>query len=166
MNSDGDKPSRYQEARADSEAGEPVVTLLRSLVIALSCTTGGVDGPERPADSEEVLLDIDADGYRYLLLRERVPNSPRTLLSPREQEIARMVASGYPSKTIASVLNISCWTVGTHLRRIYAKLGVNTRAGMVGRLHDMRIGSHARATSAVSADSAAAPGNLTERHRA
>ncbi len=55
-------------------------------------------------------------------------------LSPREQEIARMVAEGYPNKTIAAVLDISSWTVGTHLRRIFAKLGVRTRASMVARL--------------------------------
>ncbi|WP_460908189.1 response regulator transcription factor [Paraburkholderia jirisanensis] len=120
------------------------MTLLRSLVIALlsgSCNPGEC---EVAKENEEVLLDTDADGYRYLLLRTPILNQQRTVLSPREQEIARMVASGYPSKTIASILNISCWTVGTHLRRIYAKLGVNTRAAMVDRLHETRLGAHAR----------------------
>lgn len=56
------------------------------------------------------------------------------MLSPREQEIARMVAKGYPNKTIAHVLDISTWTVGTHLRRIFAKLSVGSRAAMVARL--------------------------------
>ena len=50
-----------------------------------------------------------------------------------------MVAAGVPSKTIASVLNISLWTVGTHLRRIFAKLGVNTRAAMVSKLHESAL---------------------------
>jgi DNA-binding NarL/FixJ family response regulator len=54
-------------------------------------------------------------------------------LSPREQEIIRMVAKGYSNKTIAGVLNISCWTVGTHLRRTFAKLGVASRAAMIAR---------------------------------
>ena len=45
-----------------------------------------------------------------------------------------MVAKGYPNKTIAGVLNISCWTVCTHIRRIFAKLGVASRAAMVARL--------------------------------
>jgi DNA-binding CsgD family transcriptional regulator len=56
------------------------------------------------------------------------------MLSPREQEIARMVARGYPNKTIARVLDISTWTVGTHLRRMFAKLSVGSRAAMVARL--------------------------------
>ena len=45
-----------------------------------------------------------------------------------------MVAGGHPNKAIASVLNISSWTVCTYLRRIFAKLGVNSRAAMVARV--------------------------------
>jgi DNA-binding CsgD family transcriptional regulator len=46
----------------------------------------------------------------------------------------RMVAKGHPNKVIADVLNISSWTVCTHLRRIFAKLGVGSRAAMVAQL--------------------------------
>jgi DNA-binding CsgD family transcriptional regulator len=98
-------------------------------------------------DLEEILLDTDIDGFRYLLVRMPRPDHSRAILSPREQEIARMVAAGYASKTIASVLNISAWTVATHLRRMFAKLGVNTRAAMVSRLHEMGIVAHTRATA-------------------
>ena len=38
-----------------------------------------------------------------------------------------MVAKGYANKTIAAVLEISVNTVNTHLRRVFAKLGVTTR---------------------------------------
>jgi DNA-binding CsgD family transcriptional regulator len=48
-----------------------------------------------------------------------------------------MVAKGYPNKMIAAVLDISPWTVCTHLRRIFAKLGVCSRAAMVARLADL-----------------------------
>lgn len=54
-------------------------------------------------------------------------------LSPREVEIVRLVAKGYPKKTVAAVLDISPWTVAAHLRRIYVKIGVNCRAAMVAR---------------------------------
>lgn len=80
-----------------------------------------------------VLLDAEVDGVRLLALRRGSP-SPLSLLSPREQEIARMVASGYPNKTIASVLEISSWTVASHLRRIFMKLNVSSRAAMATRL--------------------------------
>ena len=85
-------------------------------------------------NQEEIIIDTIVDGARYLLIRMSAPAPAFVSLTPREQEIVRMVAKGYPNKTIAGVLNISCWTVGTHLRRIFAKLGVASRAAMIARL--------------------------------
>ena len=48
-----------------------------------------------------------------------------------------MVAQGRQNKVIAAVLNISSWTVCTHLRRIFAKLGVTSRAAMVAKVADI-----------------------------
>jgi DNA-binding CsgD family transcriptional regulator len=86
------------------------------------------------ADGKGVMLDIQVDGVRCILTRVPQQPSRAPVLSPREREIARMVAAGYPNKTIAGVLDISSWTVGTYLRRIFAKLNVNSRAAMVARL--------------------------------
>lgn len=84
---------------------------------------------------QNVLLDIEVDGVRCVLIRKKPEESQlRIVLSPREREIARMIAKGYPNKTIARVLDISTWTVGTYLRRIFAKLGVCSRAAMVARI--------------------------------
>jgi DNA-binding NarL/FixJ family response regulator len=55
------------------------------------------------------------------------------LLTGRELEITALVALGWPNKQIADKLHISEWTVSTHLRRIFAKLGVHSRAAMVYR---------------------------------
>lgn len=52
-------------------------------------------------------------------------------LSVREKEILRMVASGYTSAEVGSRLLISGMTVNTHLRNIYRKLQVRTRAQAV-----------------------------------
>ena len=92
------------------------------------------DRDDSAPDSEEIILDVDLDGARYLVLRLPPANRRRSVLSPREQEIVRMVSQGHPNKVIAEVLSISSWTVGTHLRRIFAKLGVTSRAAMVARL--------------------------------
>jgi DNA-binding CsgD family transcriptional regulator len=89
---------------------------------------------DRSGQSEEIILDIDLDGARYVLMRLPKPDPHRVQLSPREQEIVRMVAQGHSNKIIADVLSISAWTVCTHLRRIFAKLGVTSRAAMVARL--------------------------------
>ena len=55
------------------------------------------------------------------------------ILTERELEIATLVALEQPNKQIADKLYISEWTVSTHLRRIFAKLGVHSRAAMVYR---------------------------------
>jgi DNA-binding CsgD family transcriptional regulator len=89
--------------------------------------------PAAGNDVSQVLMDIEADGIRCVLLRLAVPR--RTpLLSPRELEIARMIARGLPNKTIAAVLEISSWTVGTYLRRMFAKLQVSSRAALVAKV--------------------------------
>jgi DNA-binding CsgD family transcriptional regulator len=89
--------------------------------------------------SEEVLVDTEIYGSRYLLVRMPKPSSSQIRLSPREHEIVRMVAKGHPNKVIADVLNISSWTVCTHLRRIFAKLGVGSRAAMVAQLLEIGV---------------------------
>jgi DNA-binding CsgD family transcriptional regulator len=52
-------------------------------------------------------------------------------LTGRELQIAMLVALGHPTKRIAFKLCISEWTVSAHLRRIFLKLGVDSRAAMV-----------------------------------
>ena len=79
-----------------------------------------------------VLLDVVVDNIRCLMVEHRPARF--ISLSPREQQIARMVACGRTNQAIASSLEISAWTVSTHLRRIFAKLAVSSRAEMVAHL--------------------------------
>src|ERR1700678_3181607 len=113
-----------------------VVRTLAELIERVSAAESSKHGRDNP--SEEVLVDTEIDGSRYLLMRMPKPSSARIRLSPREQEIVRMVAKGHPNKIIADVLNISSWTVCTHLRRIFAKLGVGSRAAMVALVPEIR----------------------------
>jgi len=112
--------------------------LVRRLVDCLTVSNGSSSGNGIEALTEEVVLDIDINGVRYLLVRMPSHSRVGVQLSPREHEIVRMVAMGHPNKVIAAVLSISSWTVCTHLRRIFAKLGVGSRAAMVARLHEVR----------------------------
>lgn len=79
-----------------------------------------------------VLADLTVDGVRCILLQQRP--TVTVDLSPREQQIAVMVARGRTNQSIAGALEISAWTVSTHLRRIFAKLAVSSRAEMVAHL--------------------------------
>lgn len=81
-----------------------------------------------------VLFEIELDGARYMLTQSVVTAATAdAALSPREQEVARLVAKGLSNKAIAKVLEISFWTVSTHLRRIFNKLGVSSRAEMISK---------------------------------
>lgn len=51
----------------------------------------------------------------------------RDVLTPREIEIARMVAAGLPNREIGEKLFISEGTVKTHLHSVYEKLGLKGR---------------------------------------
>jgi DNA-binding CsgD family transcriptional regulator len=79
----------------------------------------------------------EINGKTYMVMkRDAVPKADQELaeiLTGRELEIAALVAAGRPNKQIADKLHISEWTVSTHLRRIFAKLGVHSRAAMVYR---------------------------------
>lgn len=55
------------------------------------------------------------------------------LLTERELQIATLIALGRVNKQIARKLHISEWTVATYIRRIFYKLGVDSRAAMVYR---------------------------------
>ena len=108
------------------EAVPPFVEIIRTLVLLIEKASAEMAAGSNASISapEEISIDTDVDGHRYLLVRMPQLGRNRIQLSPREQEIVRMVAKGHPNKVIADVLNSSSWTVCTHLRRIFAKLGV------------------------------------------
>lgn len=53
------------------------------------------------------------------------------LLTPREQEVIRLVAEGLTNRQIADALNLSQHTIKNHLLRMFEKLEVSTRAELV-----------------------------------
>jgi DNA-binding CsgD family transcriptional regulator len=54
-------------------------------------------------------------------------------LTPTERRVAELVAEGRPTKVVAGELFVSVKTVEGHLSRIYAKLGVRSRAELAAR---------------------------------
>lgn len=54
-------------------------------------------------------------------------------LTPREREIVGLLARGYRTKEVAAELGITVLTVQTHVRNIYEKLHVRSRAEAVAR---------------------------------
>ncbi|MEM7725597.1 MAG: LuxR C-terminal-related transcriptional regulator [Cyanobacteria bacterium P01_A01_bin.45] len=129
-----------------------------------SQTAKRTDIEESEADKfevDKVIFESDIDGEHYCVVRCRPSCSakiksdsrPKTVkkskvqdkalieqsseqisLSPREKAIAKLVAQGLPNKSIGLLLQISPWTVATHLRRIFGKLRVSSRTAMITRI--------------------------------
>jgi two-component system, NarL family, response regulator NreC len=53
---------------------------------------------------------------------------PRSLLSPREREVLRLLAQGYTYQQVAERMSVSPKTVESHRARIAQKLGLHSRA--------------------------------------
>jgi len=71
--------------------------------------------------------DLVAEYVRPLLGKQR----PGGLITPRERELACLLADGYSSKEAAGVLNISVKTVETHRASLMKKLGARNVTDIV-----------------------------------
>jgi DNA-binding CsgD family transcriptional regulator len=127
-------------------AGNPLLSarghaLAGIALIARDRTAPGIRELERAA---ETLLacgaarEADAVARELRRLGRRAPRRARrpdehpslAALSPREHEVAAQVAAGKTNREIAAVLFLSEKTVGSHLTRIFEKLGVHSRAAL------------------------------------
>jgi LuxR family maltose regulon positive regulatory protein len=61
------------------------------------------------------------------------------LLSDREREVLRLLATDLSGPEIARRLVLSLNTVRTHTRNLYAKLGVNSRRAAVRRAEELGL---------------------------
>lgn len=89
------------------------------------------------ADGKEVLGTLALDGRTYLVLS--VAPDPdaadlANLLTPRELEIALLVASGWDAKAIGRRLDISFHTVRVHMGRLYGKLRIHKQSELAAHL--------------------------------
>jgi DNA-binding NarL/FixJ family response regulator len=77
-----------------------------------------------------------ASALRLVLQREQAVASLSSTLTPRELEIARMVARGLRNRDIAGQLAIAEGTVKFHLHSIYEKLHIDGRFALMNFARD------------------------------
>jgi DNA-binding NarL/FixJ family response regulator len=69
-------------------------------------------------------------------LRGLIPGGPReSVLSVRQNEILHLLAQGHSYKSCAEALNVSLDTIRFHVRNIYDRLHVNSRAEAVWKAY-------------------------------
>ena len=90
--------------------------------------------PDTPSSAPPtVAVDTSTPAPAISVAHEEAPepDAPPTAgepLTKREREILKMVANGLSNREISEHLHLSYYTVETHVKRIYRKLCVNTRA--------------------------------------
>jgi DNA-binding NarL/FixJ family response regulator len=77
-----------------------------------------------------------AGALRLILQREQAVAAASSMLTPREIEVTRMVASGLRNKEIAARLEITEGTVKFHLHSIYEKLQIDGRYALMSYARD------------------------------
>ncbi len=123
--------NRFAELGARLDAAQARLELARSL--AVSSPDVAIDTARHARTELEALGALrDADAaaafMRTLGVKGRAGPRAAGLLSRRETEVLRLLAEGVSNREIARRLFISPKTAEHHVGRVYAKLGVSTRA--------------------------------------
>jgi DNA-binding NarL/FixJ family response regulator len=83
---------------------------------------------------EDLDVPLWADRARAELSRTAVARRGIAGLTPSEQRVAELAASGMTNRDVAAALFISPKTVEVNLSRIYRKLGIHSRAELGGHM--------------------------------
>lgn len=87
--------------------------------------------PRRPPAGRRRRASLDGSTGGKEEVRQ---NADALALTPRQRQIAQLVARGLVNKEIAAELGVRESTVALHLRFLYARLGVSRRAALVHAL--------------------------------
>jgi DNA-binding NarL/FixJ family response regulator len=113
-------------ARARREADRRVAD--RRAHVASVRVSGADDGCLTVVAPDAPLQDLGvAVTEAVRRVEERSPNGAAGDLSPREREVARLVAAGYSNRQIADTLVIGEDTAKKHVSHALAKLGLRNR---------------------------------------
>jgi two-component system, NarL family, nitrate/nitrite response regulator NarL len=136
----------------ESGNSTPVVLLTGNITedSALAAIESGVDGPvlkHTAPDQLVTCLDEVRQGRRWIdqgllqralgrALERKEKAAFLSNLSPREQEIVRLLAAGLRSSEIGDRLGITLGTVKVHLHNVYGKLGLSDRGDLMQLIRD------------------------------
>ena len=124
-----------------------ILTAVEDDELVFMALEAGADGyllkRTKPEDLRAAMLDVLGGGApmtseiarRVVESFRRASRLPKQTihLSAREEEVLILLSKGYSNKEIAGRLSIGAETVGSHLKHIYEKMHVRSRAEAVAR---------------------------------
>jgi DNA-binding CsgD family transcriptional regulator len=108
-------------ASQGNDEGEPPPAVPGANIVSIA----SIEGPSPFGDDEHVAVHIALGG----------DESVAPQLSPREREIALLLAQGYSHVNVGAICGLSPHTVRTYIRRTYVKLAICNRADLVRALY-------------------------------
>jgi LuxR family transcriptional regulator, maltose regulon positive regulatory protein len=138
------------DRRAANQAAERALALAEAdrlvLPFAMTGSRELLEALPRHETAHAALLADILDGVRGSSLATAEHPAPLAQeLSASELRVLRYLPTNLSRPEIAGELSVSLNTVGTHLRRIYAKLGADDRSAAVHRARELRLLSVGRA---------------------
>jgi DNA-binding NarL/FixJ family response regulator len=117
-----------RECRVAAERGAKIAAFIEAATLVVD-TVGRTDAELGPLTSAGRATHEAAEGGGPPL-----PADLLSLLSPRQQEVVRLLAVGHPIPDVAALLDLSVHTVRGHMKAIFSKLGVQSQVALLSRL--------------------------------
>jgi DNA-binding CsgD family transcriptional regulator/tetratricopeptide (TPR) repeat protein len=132
---------RIEEVWARLDLAEAMTTIDRSGAIDLlhDTTTAALE-MKASSEAKRAQKMLRALGVRTWRRSSSTSGGGGSPLTPREVEIARLIAEGASNKEVADTLFLSRKTIERHVSNIFTKLGVRNRAELASRVgHDLSL---------------------------
>jgi FixJ family two-component response regulator len=118
----------------------------------LAMKGGAVDFLTKPLDEEALIRAVDAALSRAHVLRKEAEDGAALLalyrsLTPREQELLPLLASGLLNRQAAAVLGIKEYTVQVHRGHIMRKMQADSFATLVRQVSKLQLEKSSTTTS-------------------
>jgi DNA-binding CsgD family transcriptional regulator len=128
----GDRQALPRSLRCRERAGRIAANAATAQPVGRVCPTCVLVGPtDGEQQTEHIGVTIERRVPRMSSAFRRIE---QLALTSREKELCRLLARDPARQELAAEMGVGASTVITHLRNIYAKLGVRTRAALIDTL--------------------------------
>lgn len=97
------------------------------LVDAITSVING-DSPINPAIARHLLKRFRPPEAASIDSNQKKDTGPKLRITPRENEVLKLIGRGFSNAEIAELLKISLYTVTSHIKHLYKKLAVSSRS--------------------------------------